>query len=164
MPDQRDHKLDRLAVPHLRPGERSLAIARVVPARSARGAGGGVGLAAGIGNKISQAGAVAGGAGSMADSFPHHLSQLATQLLTVTDQRLLFLLGGRGRQDAELVWSAPRSAIAGVERRPRLQIMARFRLHFTDGSSVALLTTRGRTIDSLADNAVLGRWPVQATS
>ncbi|MFF8864510.1 hypothetical protein ACF08B_20890 [Streptomyces sp. NPDC015139] len=37
-----------------------------------------------------------------------------------------------------------------VERRPRTQLMARFRLHFTDGSWLAFLTMR-RTIEQFRE-------------
>jgi hypothetical protein len=75
-------------------------------------------------------------------------------MLTVTDRRVLFLYADPARKSARLFWQAPRSAVLQVERRPRLQVMAKFRMHFEDGSSVSMLTMRRRSIDSLA--GVLG--------
>lgn len=163
VPANQAEKLTSLVTPHLRPSEQVLAIVRpVVPVRGGSGvrlsaAGAGPNLAAGLGsmtgNRLAQIGAVTGGRGSIADTFPHHLPP--GKALCATDQRLLFLLSGPARKTAEVVWEVPRELVRGVERRPRLQLLARFRLHFTDGSSVAVMTPRRRNIESLA--ASLGR-------
>jgi hypothetical protein len=156
MPESLVHKYGPLAAPFLEPGERILDVASIVPARGARGVGLGASRAAG--EAIAQAGAVKGGQGSIADSFPHGLPQAWTRLLCATDRRLLFLLVSPGtHREAQVIWQVPRSAVVGVERRPRLQLMARFRLHFTDGSSAAVMTFRRRTIDSLAGALGAGR-------
>ncbi|GEM_PF-6769078 len=52
---------------------------------------------------------------------------------------------------AALLWDVERRQLGGVEPRPRLQMMARFWLHFADDSAVALLTARQRTVDALAE-------------
>jgi hypothetical protein len=159
MPANEVEKFGHLVAPHLRPSEQVLDIvASVVPVRGARGVGspglaGSVGTAAG--NKLAQIGAVKGGKGSLADSFPHHLPPGSTRLLCVTSQRLLFLLSSPARKSAELVWEVPREAVQGVERRPRMQLLARFRLHFADGSAVSIMTLSRRNIESLAGE--LGR-------
>jgi hypothetical protein len=146
-------KFGRLAAPHLEPAEQVLDMASVVPTRGAQGLGSGLTKAAG--EALAQVGAVRGGQGSIADAFPHNLPQASFRLLCVTDRRVLFLLSTDVRRTARLVWQVPRSAVTGVERRPRLQLMAKFRLHFADGSSTSVMTMRRRTIESLA--AVLGR-------
>ena len=117
-----------------------------------RGAGG-VGVTGLIGSAIASIGAVKGGKGTIADSFPHDLP-VGTNMLTLTDKRVLVLHAGPARKSAQLFWQAPRSAVLDVERRPRLQVMAKFRLHFEDGSSVSILTMRRRSIDSLT--SILG--------
>lgn len=55
---------------------------------------------------------------------------------------------------SELRECAARRGLARVERRPRLQLMARFRVHYADGSRLALLTFRRRTVEGF--RAVLG--------
>jgi hypothetical protein len=149
MPEPQLKKFGHLVTPLLEPAEQLLDIAVVQPLRGA----GGVGVTGVIGSAIASVGAVKGGQGSIADSFPHDLP-LGTSMLTVTDRRVLFLYADPARKSAQLLWQAPRSAVLDVERRPRLQVMAKFRLHFEDGSSVSVLTMRRRSIDSLA--GVLG--------
>jgi hypothetical protein len=150
MPEPQLKKFGHLTTAHLEPGEQLLDIAVVQPLR---GASGGVGVTGVIGSAIASVGAVKGGKGTIADSFPHDLP-LGTNMLTVTDRRVLFLYTGAARNTAQPLWGVPRSAVLGVERRPRLQVMAKFRLHFEDGSSVSILTMRRRSIDSLT--AVIG--------
>jgi hypothetical protein len=150
MPEPQLKKFGHLASAHLEPGEQLLDIAVVQPLR---GAAGGVGVTGLIGSAIASIGAAKGGKGSIADSFPHDLP-LGTNMLTVTDRRVLFLYADATRKTARPLWGVPRSAVLGVEGRPRLQVMAKFRLHFEDGSSVSILTMRRRSIDSLT--SVLG--------
>ena len=150
MPEPQLKKFGHLAIPLLEPGELLLDIAVVQPLRGA----GGVGVTGVVGSAIASVGAVKGGKGSIADSFPHDLP-LGTNMLTVTDRRVLFLYSDPARKSAQLLWQAPRSAVLDLERRPRLQVMAKFRLHFQDGSSVSVLTMRRRSIDSVA--RALGR-------
>jgi hypothetical protein len=149
MPEPQLKKFGHLASAHLEPGEQLLDIAVVQPLRGA----GGVGVTGLIGSAIASIGAVKGGKGTIADGFPHDLP-VGTNMLTVTDRRVLLLYAGPARKAAQLFWQSPRSAVLQVERRPRLQVMAKFRLHFEDGSSVSILTMRRRSIDSLA--GVLG--------
>jgi hypothetical protein len=144
-------KYSRLATPHLEPAERILDIAAVIPTRGASGSG--IGLSAAVGGAIARIGAVKGGPGTIAGSFPGELPALLA-LICVTDTRVLFLLTDGARKTAKVLWQAPRSDVIGIERRPRLQVMAKFRMHFVDGSSASLLTMRRRTIDALA--SVLG--------
>jgi hypothetical protein len=150
MPEPQLKKFGHLVTPHLGSGEQLLDIAVVQPLRGAVG----VGVTGLIGSAIASIGAVKGGKGSTADSFPHDLP-IGTNMLTVTDRRVLLLYTDAARKSAQLFWQAPRSAVLDVERRPRLQVMAKFRLHFEDGSSVSVLTMRRRSIDSLA--RALGR-------
>lgn len=92
---------------------------------------------------------VTGEPGSLARTMPMAPGVL---WMAVTDRRLL--LGPiLGPTDA-LLWEIDRTRVAGVEPRPRLEVLARFRLHFTDSSSVALLTPRRRTVDAFGE--VLG--------
>jgi hypothetical protein len=58
--------------------------------------------------------------------------------LVVTDRRVL--LFESIAPAAPAYWQAARNLIAAIERRARLQQMARFRMHFTDGSSAAFMT------------------------
>jgi hypothetical protein len=109
------------------------------------------GVVGAVGQAITQAGAVKGEGRNIADSFPHHLRPGTTRLLCATDRRLLFLLvSGGTHRTADLIWQVPRSTVIAVERRPRLQLMAKFRLRFADGSAVSVLTMRRHTVDSLA--------------
>ena len=68
-------------------------------------------------------------------------------LLRVTDQGV----GLVRSLDGTPVWEVPRSWVTRVERRPRTQLMARFRLHFADGSWLAFLTMRRRTIEQFRE-------------
>jgi hypothetical protein len=150
MPEPQLKKFGHLTTAHLEAGEQLLDIAVVQPLR---GASGGAGVTGVIGSAIASVGAVKGGKGTIADSFPHDLP-IGLNMLTVTDKRVLFLYADAARKTARPLWGVPRSAVLGVERRPRLQVMAKFRLHFEDGSSVSILTMRRRSIDSLT--GVLG--------
>lgn len=150
MPEPQLKKFGHLTTAHLEPGEQLLDIAVVQPLR---GASGGVGVTGVIGSAIASIGAVKGAKGTIADSFPHDLP-IGLNMLTVTDRRVLFLYADAARKTARPLWGVPRSAVLGVQRRPRLQVMAKFRLHFEDGSSVSILTMRRRSIDSLT--GVLG--------
>ncbi len=145
MPEPQLKNFGHLATPHLEPGEKLLDIAVVQPLRGA----GGVGVTGLIGSAIASIGAVKGGKGTIADGFPHDLP-VGTNMLTVTDRRVLLLNAGPARKSAKLFWQSPRSAVLQVERRPRLQVMAKFRLRFEDGSAVSILTMRRGKIDSLA--------------
>jgi hypothetical protein len=49
-----------------------------------------------------------------------------------------------------VTWAVPRQYVVRVERRPRFQMMARFRLHFADGSYVGLYTLHRRSIEAFA--------------
>ncbi|KJS63570.1 hypothetical protein [Streptomyces rubellomurinus] len=147
--------LHRQAVePLLAPGERLLDVATVVPVSGAKGIGDGTG--AKVGNALARLGAVTGQSGSIASGFPSTDGTVMHRLLMVTDQRLAFVTSSVDRRKpGQVMWHAPRHLIQRIERRPRLQLMARFRLHFTDGSAVSLFTARRRTIESLATH--LGR-------
>ncbi|WP_031073124.1 hypothetical protein [Streptomyces sp. NRRL WC-3742] len=140
--------------PLLEQGERLLDVATVTPVAGASGVGDGAGAA--IGNKLARIGAVSGGHGSIASGFPASDGVPTRRLLVVTDRRAAVVIVPIDiRKPSRLVWHAPRHLVQRVERRPRLQLMARFRLHFADGSAVALMTMRRRTVEALADQ--LGR-------
>ncbi|MFF2075922.1 hypothetical protein ACFVXG_14330 [Kitasatospora sp. NPDC058162] len=140
--------------PLLEAGEQLVDVARVVPVAGAEGIGDGAGAA--IGNRLARIGAVSGEAGSIARSFPHVEGAAIAKLLVVTDRRTAYVTSGPDvRKVGRLHWHVPRSAVLRVERRPRLQAMARFRLHFADGSAVSMHTMRRRTVETLADH--LGR-------
>jgi hypothetical protein len=148
MPARDLQKFGHLVGPHVEPEERVLDIASVQSARASVGVM--LGLAGAAGLAIVDRAAVKAGTGNLAKTFPERFPPASTKLLCVTDRRLLFLLAGPDRKRAELAWQAPLSEVIRAERRPRLQIMARFQLHFADGSSLALMTLRRRTIESLA--------------
>ncbi|MFC9926356.1 hypothetical protein [Streptomyces sp. NPDC127190] len=130
---------ERSAHHQLTPGERLLGYGTVVPAKSAKGIG--VNAGSFLGNElVNSVGAQSGRAGSIASGLPQTSGAL---LLRVTDQRV----GLVKPLDGTPVWEVPRSWVTRVERRPRLQLMARFRLHCADGSWIAFLTMRRRTIE-----------------
>ncbi|MEY9944689.1 hypothetical protein [Kitasatospora sp. GAS1066B] len=134
--------------PLLAPGERLLDVASAYPVAGTSGVG--IGPTAEIGNAVSHLGSVTGGAGSVAAGFPVRIPEVR-KVLVVTDRRVAYVGAAAGPQAvARVAWQAPRALVTRVERRPRLQIMARFRLHFADGSAVAILTPRRETIDGLA--------------
>ncbi|MBP0448721.1 hypothetical protein J5Y04_04075 [Kitasatospora sp. RG8] len=139
--------------PLLEPGEQLLDVATVVPVAGAKGVGHGVG--AKVGNALGQLGGVTGGAGSLADGFPTTQGGTMVRLLVVTDRRTAVVATLDVRKPGRLLWHVPRNFVARIERRPRWQAMARFRLHFVDGSAASMYTARRRTIESLADH--LGR-------
>lgn len=130
---------ERSALHQLAPGERLLGYGSVVPAKSAKGIGLNVGGV--IANQfVNSVGAQSGAAGSIAAGMPDTSGAL---LLRVTDQRV----GLVRPLDGTPVWEVPRAWVVRVERRPRTQLMARFRLHYADGSWLAFLTMRRRTIE-----------------
>ena len=96
---------------------------------------------------MNQVGAQGGKAGSIASQLPGTSGAL---LLRVTDQRV----GLVKPLDGTPVWEVPRTWVARIERRPRLQLMARFRVHYADGSWLAFLTMRRRNIERF--RALLG--------
>lgn len=129
--------------PSLAEGEQLLAVERVQLVAGTRG------LAlpgAAIGNRLARADATHGDDDSTARTIPERNGVL---LMAVTDRRLLlrtFPPAGKGEE----LWEASRSAAGQVERRPRRQLMARFKLHFADGSSAAFITFRRAAIERLA--------------
>ncbi|WP_432037808.1 hypothetical protein [Streptomyces cucumeris] len=148
MPEQMSTH-QRSALSQLAPGEQLLTFGLVVPAKSAQGVkmnyhGHGK-LGGKLGDHLVQSvGAESAGAGSIASGMPETSGGL---LLRITDQRI----GLVRPLDGTPVWEVPRSWAARVERRPRLQLMARFRLHYADGSWLAFLTMRRRTIETFKD-------------
>jgi hypothetical protein len=137
----------RSALSQLAAGEQLLSYGVVVPAKSAKGVkmtrpGPFSGIGGELGDRLVQSvGAASAGAGSIAAGMPPSSGAL---LLRVTDQRV----GLVRPLDGAAVWEVPRAWVARVERRPRLQLMARFRLHYADGSWLAFLTARRRTIET----------------
>ena len=130
--------------------EELVSVDHVVPAAGARGmrAGGpGGAVGARIGDAIGRRGAVKGDAGSLAEGVPVSDEAL---LLVVSDRRLTLWVQTPDAQVGQLVWEAPRDAVARVERKRRYQIMAKFVLHFDDGSAVTFMTMRRATIDRLS--------------
>ncbi|MFI9809065.1 hypothetical protein ACIHEJ_32745 [Streptomyces sp. NPDC052301] len=128
---------ERSALSQLAAGERLLGYGTVVPAKSAKGIGVGGAVA---GRLVSSVGGQSGGGGSIAAGMPRTSGAL---LLRVTDQRV----GLVQPLDGTPVWEVPRGWVTRVERRPRTQLMARFRLHCVDGSWLAFLTMRRRTLE-----------------
>ncbi|MET9384605.1 hypothetical protein ABZY09_26955 [Streptomyces sp. NPDC002928] len=137
---------ERSALSQLAPGEQLQTYGIVVPVKSAKGVKvsfHGHGRIGGeLGDRlVHDIGAASAGAGSIASGLPPTSGAL---LLRITDQRV----GLVRHTDGAPVWEVPRTWTARVERRPRLQLMARFRLHYADGSWLAFLTTRRRTIET----------------
>lgn len=131
----------------LDPDEQLLERFASVPIASARATVRGFGLAGGLGAALARAGAVKGEPGSVARQIP----TARNCYLVVTQRRVGLVKPGL---PGKMLWSAARSEIIRVERRPRLQALARFRLHFADGSSAAFMTWRRRNIDRLAESVV----------
>ncbi|WP_159046369.1 hypothetical protein [Streptomyces sp. MMG1121] len=130
---------ERSALSQLAPDERLLGYGSVVPAKSAKGIS--VNIGGALANQLVGAvGAQSGGADSIAAGMPRSSGAL---LLRVTDQRV----GLVKPLDGTPVWEVPRTWVTRVERRPRTQLMARFRLHYADGSWLAFLTMRRRTLE-----------------
>ncbi|MFD4632444.1 hypothetical protein ACFVYR_29815 [Streptomyces sp. NPDC058284] len=136
-------KQQQAALSQLAPGEQLLSYGIVVPVKSAEGikikhgkAGGKLGE-----HLMHRYGAQSGGAQSIAAAMPPSSGAL---LMRVTDQRV----GLVRPLDGAPVWEIPRTWVARVERRPRLQLMARFRLHYADGTWLAFFTARRRTIEA----------------
>ncbi|MEU8031871.1 hypothetical protein [Streptomyces sp. NPDC049099] len=130
---------ERSALNQLAPGERLLGYGTVVPAKSAKGISPTI-VRSLANDLVNSVGAQSGAAGSIAAQMPHTSGAL---LLRVTDQRI----GLVQPLDGTPVWEVPRAWVTRVERRPRTQLMARFRLHYADSSWLAFLTMRRRTID-----------------
>ena len=149
--------------PALEPGEQLLDVAVIYPTRGLQA----VGISAvtrAAAEAIAEIGAVKGQTGSIAHTFPTSRPGYINTL-AVTDKRVLILRTQPGHSAArvakgltmkpEVIWQVPRSYVTGVESRPRLQLLAKFRLHFADSSSVSVMTLRRRTIEALA--MVLGK-------
>ena len=138
----------------LPPGETLLAFELVVPVAGATGAGGpSIGGAAG--NVVGRIGAVKGSRDSIARSVPRVTKN---SRLLVTNQQVALWSPRAGTQALShgyggwtTAWSTPRATVAHIERRRRLQLLARFRLHFTDGSSAAFMTPFRASIQRLSD-------------
>ncbi|HEX4109314.1 MAG TPA: hypothetical protein VHX88_14350 [Solirubrobacteraceae bacterium] len=97
--------------------------------------------------RFARRGGYEGEPGTVAHGIPF---RQGGHLLVVTDRRV-GLWRGPSQHRTGVLWSVPRDQLAGVERRPRLQFMSRFRLHFSDGSWAALMTFRGRNVRRLAE-------------
>jgi hypothetical protein len=137
--------LDALT-PHLEEGEQALVAEVVVPASGAKGAG--VGIGAAIGNVLARRGSVDGEPGTRAADLPRPATDAA--LLVLTDRRVGLWPDLSAGGHAEPVWTLPRGEVAGIEPRPRAQLLARFRLRFADGSALAYMTMRRAAVDRLA--------------
>lgn len=131
------------ALSQLAPDEQLLTYGMVVPAKSAEGVKIKHGRIGGMlgDHLMHRYGALSGGAQSIAAAMPATSGAL---LMRVTDQRV----GLVQHADGTPVWEIPRAWVAQVERRPRLQLLARFRVHYADGTWLAFLTARRRTIEA----------------
>lgn len=144
--------------PFTRPGETLELVAPVVCVATASGvkipgaAGAAAAAGGAAGNRLGRMGAVRGGPDGIARSIPYQ----PNVTLGIFDHRVgLYTISAKDRP-AEL-WTAPRAVLARVERRPRLQMLRRIRLHFSDGSSAALMVPSRAIIDQLA--AAVDRYP-----
>ncbi|MGH3327744.1 MAG: hypothetical protein ACRDPT_08140 [Streptomycetales bacterium] len=124
--------------PLLPPDEHLVDVAKALPMSGPTSLGDGA---------VRQAGA------SIARSFPRPRLR-GSSLLIVTNRRLCFAVLSPSRQGAQLLWDMPREAVRGVEPQRRFRGLPRFRLHFSDGSWVSLLTLWSGTVDALV--GVLG--------
>jgi hypothetical protein len=133
----------------------------VVAVRYASGTGTGE-VTTAIGSRLGRIGAVHGDKTSVASSIPAPPTpDLKASWLLVTDRRVAlasvvrqpFHRKGQPPQplQASLYWEVPPARIVRVEKRPRLQLMARFRLHFSDGSNAAFMTRSASHVQELRD-------------
>ena len=114
--------------------------------------GGALGLLAGtVIGALARVGSIRGGDGSIARRVP----AIRRATLRVSQGQISLTEVEPGARRARLLWTLDRRRVAGVERRPRLQQLARFRLHFEDGSWIALMTPAGADVRTLV--RVLGR-------
>ncbi|MFI0262288.1 hypothetical protein ACH4OW_24975 [Streptomyces sp. NPDC017056] len=135
-------------IPLLATGERLLDIAPVVPVSGVKGVGGVPG--AGVGNALARVGGVGGNAEGLARQLPTESpAGFIRKLLWVSDARV-GLTAADPHGNGQLLWAVSREQVAAVRRSPRLQLMARFRLHFADGSFLAFMTMRRRNTEALA--------------
>jgi hypothetical protein len=118
-----------------------------MPSRYATGSISETGLAAAARLAISRIGAVRGDVGSVADDIPRAPGPQQAVWLVLTDHRAL--LFDDVTPDATIYWQIPRALVSSIERRPRLQQLVRFRMHFTDGSSAAFLTRSAPDVRAL---------------
>jgi hypothetical protein len=118
-----------------------------------------------VGSRLGRLGSIRGGPSSVAASIPAPPTPgSSASWLVVTDRRLAFATIGSQKVDqpagqtrtpalleARLYWQGPLNWIVAVEKRPRMQLMARFRLRFADGSSAAFMTLRASDVRSLRE-------------
>ena len=148
--------------PLLGPGEQMLDAGVIYPTRGLEVVGMEP-LTKAAAEAIARVGAVKGMPGGFAESFPENKPGYINTMV-LTDKRVLIVRTQPGHSEARVakgltmkptvIWEVPRSHVSGIERRPRLQLLAKFRLHFIDGSSVSAMTVRRHTIDAFAQ--VLG--------
>ena len=141
-------------------GDETLHFATIVVAvRYASGTGTSA-MTTAVGSRLGRIGAVHGDATSLAAGIPAPPTPgIKASWLLATDRRValasLFRPPGQpkahqpGGPRAWLYWEVPPAAIVRVEKRPRLQLMARFRLHFADGSNAAFMTRRAGDVQAL---------------
>lgn len=89
---------------------------------------------------------VTGTPGSVAAGFPRLPSPAIVMYVTAQE-----LVATRGIDEPHIVWRISVERVVGVRKSPRLQVMARFRITFDDGSSLVLLTLRARTVALIRD-------------
>jgi len=102
---------------------------------------------------LMRLGSIAGAAESAARSIP----AMRRAMLSVTGHQLSMTERMASRSSPARVWTVGRGQVAGIERRPRLQQLARFRLHFSDGSWIAIMTPEAGDVRALTQ--LLGRHP-----
>ena len=100
-----------------------------------------------IGEALARRGAVGGDVGSMARSLP---ANGEAHILVLAERRLLLFTQDRGHPTSP-AWEAPREALSRVDRLPRLQLLAKLRLRFADGSAAKFLVWSGRTTKRLQE-------------
>lgn len=141
-------KYDDSVLPYLPPAEQLVVATNAVVPAASKGVS--FNLGGMIGNRLARLGAISGDKDSIAAGIPTSQSSV---VLAVTGSRVGLWGSLDGKQNGEL-WSVARTHVAGVRRRPRLQLLAKYRLHFDDGSSAALMTPQAHTVEVLQE--VLG--------
>lgn len=161
-------KLGPLMSPYLEPGERLLDIGDAIPMldltnrASNHHLSGRLGVAAQIGTKLGlktlTRNAIEGGSDSIAAGFPHGYPKNVLRTLVVTDRWVRFAVTDTGMTRSEVHWRVPRSSVLRIEHeRTRIKVLD-YRIYFSDGSSVKVMSHDRGTINDLA--AAIATQPV----
>jgi hypothetical protein len=139
-----------LKVRDLLPGEEVQVAGSVLLAACATATG--AGLFDLVLTPLLHVGSIKGADGSLARTIP---KETYSHWFVVTNRRVMLRRYSAAGQPADTsgraIWQVERQRVAGITKRLRLQLMARFRLEFDDGSKVAFVTRHAKTIRALQE-------------